>query len=161
SDIDVPLDTARLDIIKTFTASNFALSEGSFNFKVLNEFGCEFTGTFSNIKSINGSSVFPLTTNQLANLNINGSTRAGNTIFPSIKTISLTGTNSNILNFLSNLPDKLSYQGNIRVNPNGNWGFSDYAYYNTGIKVLADINIPLKFTANYFKLASTTKIDFA
>jgi hypothetical protein len=161
-DIAIPLDTAKIDIIKSFEASNFLLNDASFLFRILNEFGCEFTSNFTNVKSINKNSVVALNTNQLSNLNINASTRAGNTIFPSAKTVSFTSGNSNIVPFLSNLPDKLSYQGNINVNPLGNIsGYNNFAYYNTGIKVLADIEIPLRFNADYFKLISNTKIDFA
>jgi len=160
--IDVPADTTKLDILKNFAASSFMLSDASLNFKILNEFGCEFTASLSNIKSINGTSVVALSTTQLSNININSATKSGSLIYPSVKSISLTSANSNILPFLSNLPENLTYQGKVSVNPLGNVsGYNDFAFYNTGIKVLADINIPLKFTGNYFKLISNTKIDFA
>lgn len=161
-DIDIAADTSRLDIIKSFGATNFQLSDASLVFKILNEFGCEFTGNLFNIKSINGSSVVALNTTQLSNLNINSATKAGQLIYPSVRTTSLLSGNSNIVPFLSNLPDKLTYQGNIKVNPLGNLsGYNDFAFYNTGIKVLADINIPMRFKADQFKLTSNTKIDFA
>ena len=161
--IAIPLDTTRLDFLKNVQASNFQLSSATFNFKLINEFGAEFSGNLSNIKSVNSvaNTVVNLSTNQLANININRATRVGTTVFPSVKTISLTTSNSNITGFLSNLPDKLTYEGNIKVNPLGNLsGYNDFAFYNTGIKVLADINIPLKFNADYFILSSTANIDF-
>ncbi len=160
--VAVPFDTTKLDLIKNFQASNFMLSSATCNFNILNEFGCEFSANLSNIKSINSPTIIPLNTTQLSNMNINSASKVGATIFPSVKTISLTNINSNIVPFLSNLPNKLTFQGNINVNPNGNLsGYHDFAFYNTGIKVLADINIPFKFTANYFKLISNTKVDFA
>ncbi|MGZ3899960.1 MAG: hypothetical protein ACXVNQ_06330, partial [Bacteroidia bacterium] len=128
------------------------------------EFGAEFTGNLSNIKSINttNSSNVNLITSQLSNININRATRVGTTVYPSVKVVSLTNTNSNITSFLSNLPNKLSYQGSVKLNPLGNLsGYNDFAFYNTGVKVVADINIPLKFTADYFKLVSTSNLNFS
>ncbi len=162
--IDIPLDTTNFDVFNNFQASNFLLNNATLNFKVLNEFGAEFTANLSNIKAINSfnSNSVTLNNTSLSNLNINRATKAGYTIFPSIKTISLTSTNSNIIPFLSALPNKLTYQGKINVNPFGNLsGYNDFAFYNTGIKVLADVNIPLHFNADYFKLISNSTVDFS
>jgi hypothetical protein len=160
--ISIPLDTTKLNLLSNIEASNFMLSEASLGFKILNEFGAEFTAGLSNVKSINGPAIVPLSTSLLSNININRATKAANTVYPSVHTISLTSANSNILAFLSNLPENLTYQGSVNVNPLGNIsGYNDFAFYNTGIKVLADINIPFKFQGDYFKLVSNTKIDFA
>ncbi|MGZ4098838.1 MAG: hypothetical protein ACXVNM_08165, partial [Bacteroidia bacterium] len=162
--ISLPLDTAKLDFLKNVQASNFMLSSATLDFRMLNEFGAEFTGNLSNIKSINttNSSNVNLITSQLSNININRATRVGTTVYPSVKVVSLTNTNSNITSFLSNLPNKLSYQGSVKLNPLGNLsGYNDFAFYNTGVKVVADINIPLKFTADYFKLVSTSNLNFS
>ncbi|MEO6306197.1 MAG: hypothetical protein ABIP51_23820 [Bacteroidia bacterium] len=162
--VAIPLDTARFNIFDNFQASNFMLNDATLNFKILNEFGAEFTSSLSNIKSVNSpkSTVIPLTPGLLSNMNINRASKAGNTIFSSIKSISVNSSNSNIVPFLSNLPNKLTYQGTINVNPFGNVsGYNDFAYYNTGIKVLADINIPLRFNADYFKLSSLSTVNFS
>jgi hypothetical protein len=161
-EIDIKPDTTKLDILKSFEASNFILSDANLSFKIVNEFGAEFTANLNGIKSINGNSVVTLATTQLSNLNINSATKVGTTVFPSVHSVSFTPNNSNILPFLSNLPEKLAYQGSVSVNPLGNVsGYNNFAFYGTGIKVLADINIPLRFSANYLKLISTTKVDFA
>ncbi len=160
----LPLDTARFNIFNNLQAANFMLNDATLNFKILNEFGAEFTSNLSNIKSVNSvnSNVVALTPGLLSNININRATKAGNTIFPSVKSISVTSSNSNIVPFLSNLPNKLTYQGVINVNPLGNLsGYNDFAYYNTGIKVLADVNIPLRFNASYFKLSSISTVNFS
>ncbi|MDP1800388.1 MAG: hypothetical protein Q8L81_03475 [Bacteroidota bacterium] len=161
--IEVPLDTARFDVFENFQASNFMLNSATLNFKIINEFGAEFTASLSNIKSVNSinNTTVALTNGLLSNINVNRASKVGYTIFPSIKTISVTNTNSNIVPFLSNLPNKLTYQGSINVNPLGNLsGYNDFAFYNTGIRVLADINIPLRFNADYFKLTSNSNVDF-
>ncbi len=166
--INIAQDTAKLNLLNNFRATNFMLSDATLDFKIMNEFGAEFTGSLANVKSINTNTatnstvIVPLTTTQISNLDINRATRAGSTVFPSIKNTSLTAVNSNIVPFLSNLPDKLSYKGSIQVNPLGNtWGYSDFAYYGKGIRVLADINIPMRFNADNFKLISHTPVDFS
>lgn len=159
--VPIKLDTTNFNIIKNFEAKNFMLNSATFNFNILNQFGAEFTGSLFNIKAINGASVVPLNTSQLSGININRASKSGSTIFQSVKSVSLTTLNSNITSFLSVLPDKLTYQGNITVNPLGNLsGYNDFAFYNTGLKVTADVNIPMRFNANYFKLISNTAVDF-
>ena len=161
--IDIPLDTANIDLVENFSSSNFMLYDATLNFKILNEFGAEFAGSLSNIKSVNlgGASLVPLTTKQLSNINIDRATKVGATVFKSTKIISLTSANSNIVPFLSNIPNKLIYQGGVSLNPLGNIsGYNDFAFYNKGIRVLAEIIIPMRFNTNNFTLKSTTDVDF-
>ncbi|MCC6372768.1 MAG: hypothetical protein IT236_17320 [Bacteroidia bacterium] len=134
------------------------------NFKILNEFGAEFTGSLTDIKAINtaDNKVVTLNNNQLNTLNINRATRSGNVITASEKPLQFNNANSNAAAFISCLPDKLTYQGSINLNPLGNISaYNDFAYYNTGVRILADIIIPLKFSANYFSLQSDADIDFS
>jgi hypothetical protein len=162
--IAIPSDTTKIDLLNEIDISNFMLADASLNFKIFNEFGAEFSSDLSNIKSIStkNNNFVMLNSASLSNINVNRATKTSTTIFPSIKTISLVPANSNILPFLSNLPNKLTYQGSVKVNPLGNIsGYNDFAFYNTGIKVLAEINIPMRFNANYFKLVSNTKVDFS
>jgi hypothetical protein len=161
--IDIPLDTANINLVENFSSSNFMLYDATLNFKILNEFGAEFAGSLSNIKSVNlgGASLVPLTTKQLSNINIDRATKVGATVFKSTKIISLTSANSNIVPFLSNIPNKLTYQGGVSLNPLGNIsGYNDFAFYNKGIRVLAEIIIPMRFNTNNFTLKSTTDVDF-
>jgi hypothetical protein len=159
--VPIALDTTVFDIINNFEAKNFMLNSATFNFNILNQFGAEFSGSLFNIKSINSPSFIPLTTSALSNININRASKIGTTIFQTVKSVSLTTANSNIAPFLSLLPNKLTYQGSIVVNPLGNLsGFNDFAFYNTGLNVTADVNIPMRFNASLFKLTSTTAVDF-
>jgi len=162
--VPVNIDTAKLDIFKNFSAVNFQLSDATLDFRIINEFGAEFAGSLFNIKSLNTitNNSVTLNTQQLSSININRAYQVNSKINPSIKLISLNKTNSNIVPFISNLPNKISYQGNISLNPLGNTsGFNDFAYYNTGIRVLADINIPLKFQADEFILQSINEINLS
>lgn len=162
--IDIPQDTAKLGLSDNFTASNFMLSDANMDFTIVNEFGAEFKSSLSNIKSINtaNNKVVPLNTNLLSAININRAKWTGQVIDPSKKIIPFNSTNSNITAFISNLPDKLTYKGSVEVNPLQNLSSNnDFAFYNTGIRILANIRIPLKFTADYFELRSNTEVDFS
>jgi hypothetical protein len=161
--VTINTDTANLNIFQNFNAVNLQLNDARLDFRIINEFGAEFSGSLNNIKSINTikNNSVSLNTQQLNSININRAYQVNKTINPSVKFISLTKNNSNILPFLSNLPNKITYGGNININPLGNTsGFQDFAFYNTGIKVLADIQIPLKFNADAFFLESNASIDF-
>lgn len=163
--IKIDPDTASFHITDNFKASNFMLSQASMEFNILNEFGAEFSGSIFNTKSINTeqNKTVPLVTSQLNNININRATKVGTVIYPSVKSFSFRSDNSNILPFISNLPDRIAYEGEIKVNPLGNIsGYNDFAFYNTGIRILANINIPLRFTADYFLLRSKdTPVDYS
>lgn len=159
--INLNLDTARLNLLSNFQASNFMLNNASLNFRIMNGFGVDLSGNLSNVQSISSTSIVPLVTNQLNTINVNRATRAGNTVFQSVKLISINNGNSNINPFLSNLPSKLTYQGSININPLGNVSsFNDFAFYNQSLNVLADLNIPMNFNANYFKLQSISSASF-
>lgn len=162
--IDIPENSTNFNFSDNFQASNFSLPEASLNFKIINEFGAEFSANLFNVKSINTTEnkTIPLITTQLSNLNINRALKAFQTISPSTKEININNLSSNLPAFISNLPNIISYQANVNLNPLGNVsGFNDFAFYNTGIKIIADIDIPMRFNANYFKLKSNSIVDFS
>lgn len=162
-DVTIDPDTAMISFVKNVKAGNFMLSDATMNFSIVNEIGAEFRGNLSNIKSINSPqhTSVSLISNQFSNINIDAATKSGTTVFPKIKPITLNTANSNVTAFISNLPDALTYQGNISLNPNGDLsGHNNFAFYNTGIKIIADITVPLRFTANYFQLTSATPANF-
>lgn len=163
--IDLPYDSVGLNISNNLQTDNFQINTASINFKIINQFGVDINAQLSNINSLNSTKNTSVALNApgLSNININ---RAGKTsqlstpVFPSLKTISVNTGNSNIKPFLENLPDYLTYQGKIVVNPLGNVsGSGDFAYLNTGISIYADVDMPLEINAGYFKLVSKSLID--
>lgn len=165
--IDLAYDSVALNISNNLQASNFQISSAYINFKIVNEFGVDINAQLSNIKSVNSNSNTSVTLNAsgLSNLNINKAGKTNNfsnPVFPSVKTISVNTTNSNLKPFLENLPDYLTYQGKISINPFGNIsGSNDFAFLNTGINIYADVDMPLQIRTDFFKLISTTAIDLS
>lgn len=161
--VDLDLDTVRFDFGENLQASNFLLDEVNLAFLIKNEFGAEFSCNLNNIKSINGvtNNTVTLNSSQLSNINLNRAIKTGQSSLPSEKTILLNKANSNIAPFISNLPDKMTYQGKVELNPLGNIsGYNDFAFYNTGLSIQAEVDIPLRYTANYFGLVSNSTVDF-
>ncbi len=163
--IDLPYDSVALNISNNLQISNFQISSAFINFKIVNEFGVDINAQLSNIKSVNtlSSTAITLNASGLSNININRASKTtgfSNPIFPTIKTVSVNTVNSNLKPFLENLPDYLTYQGKIVVNPFGNISASnDFAFLGTGINIYADVDMPLQIRADYFKLVSYSTID--
>ena len=165
-EIRVPYDSASIGFAKTLTASNFQLSSASISFRIINGFGVDIQGKLDTVASLNHSShnVVYLNSSALNSININRASKTGNWSNPvnsTTTTINISTSNSNLKPFLENLPDYLGYSGKILVNPNGNLSATnDFAYYNTGLRIFADVDIPLKFRANYFRLQDVLDINF-
>ncbi len=158
--IKIDTDTARLDLGQTFSTSNFMLDQVKMDFYLQNEIGAEFSANLSDIKSINtiDQKTVALQSSQLGAINLNRASKVAQTVFPSVKPLYFNNANSNIVPFLSNLPNKMSYKGEITLNPlqpSNISGYNDFAFYNTGLKIWADIDIPLRYRADYFLLQSS------
>ncbi len=159
-------DSTYLGILKNLQVSGLALQQANINFNIINDFGVDFSTNIQSVTSINdmNNQVVHLNAgNLLSAVNIN---RAGKTnipsnpVYPYYKQISLNSSNSNLLPFIENLPDYLGYSVKAQINPLGNVsGSNDFAYYGYGLKVVADMDVPLTLSANYFKLVSYPKID--
>jgi hypothetical protein len=162
--VEMDADTVDFGLIENFDAGNFMLSDAKMNFTLINEFGVDFKGGIWGISSINTpkKKVVPLSNDQLSRIEMIGAERtyygfkSQQEIFPFNK------SNSNITEFISNLPDKLSYQGEVTINPFGKaHGHTNFAFYNTGVRLIADIDIPIRFTADRFILHTTADTDFS
>ncbi len=162
--ITIDTDTARFDLGKTFKTSNFMLDQVKMDFYLQNEIGAEFSANLSDIKSINtiDQKTVALQSSQLSAINLNRANKVGQTVFPSVKPLYFNNSNSNIVPFLSNLPNKLSYKGKVNLNPlypPNISGYNDFAFYNTGLRIWADVDIPLRYSADYFLLQSSGAIS--
>lgn len=165
-DIVIPYDSASIGFSKTLEVSNFQINSAYINFRIINDFGVDIQGKLDTVTSINinnGNTVY-LNSSVLNSININRATKTGNWANPvnsTTTTVNINTNNSNLKPFIENLPDYLGYSGRIKINPNGNVSATnDFAYYNTGIRIFADIDVPLIFRADYFRLQDVVDIDF-
>lgn len=159
-------DSSALGLLGNFSADNLLLTQSSINFRIINEFGIEVSSSINNLRSIATSPPNVVTLNSgnlLKSINIG---RAGKTnnpsnpVFPWVKQIDVNSSNSNLNSFLQNLPNYLGYSVQAMVNPLGNISAgNDFAYYGHGLKVIADLDIPLQLSADYFKLQNYSIVN--
>ena len=160
-------DVASFNIFNNIKSGMLNLNSANMQIKIVNEFGIDMRASINTITSISTANQNTVTLNssQLnAPLNINGAVNNGpnNPVTASSRTITLNNTNSNILNFIGNLPDKLGYKLTAQVNPNGNQsGGNDFGYYGTAFKAYLDADIPLYFSASNLVLADTVPLNFS
>ena len=163
--INLPSDTTKLDIYKGFSADNFMLSDASLKFSVVNDIGADFSGSISNLISFNSATRKKVVMNntQLNRCFLNQASRINTNIASSTLAVAFNTLNSNVTAFISNMPDKISYTGSVTINPLGDEvkRYDQFAFYNTGIHVFADIDIPVRFNATAFNLTTDTKVDFS
>ncbi|MBC7696637.1 MAG: hypothetical protein H7141_14465 [Burkholderiales bacterium] len=159
-------DSSSLGFLSNFSTNNLMLSQSAINFRIVNEFGIEMSSSINQLRSIKLSPRNVVTLNSgnlLQSINIgraNKTNNPSNPVFPWFKQINVNSTNSNLNPFLQNLPNYLGYTVQAIINPLGNISAgNDFAYFGKGLKVIADIDIPLALSADYFKLINYSKVD--
>lgn len=165
-DLSFGPDSSSFDFLNNFSTSNLALTQSAINFRIINEFGIEMSSSINNLKSIKttpANVVMLNSGNMLQSINVgraNKTNNPSNPVFPWFKQININSTNSNLNPFLENLPNYLGYSVKAKLNPLGNVSAgNDFAYYGRGLKVIADVDIPLALSADYFSLINLSKVD--
>ena len=165
-DLSFGPDSSSLGLLGNFSPSNLMLTQSAINFRIINEFGIEMSSSINSMKSIKVSPPNVVTLNAgnlLQSINVNRASKTNNPsnpVFPWVKQINVNSTNSNLNPFLQNLPNYLGYSIKAILNPLGNISAgNDFAFYGRGLKVIADVDIPLALSANYFALVNYSKVD--
>lgn len=95
-------------------------------------------------------------------VNITRSLDNNGTVVPSIYNIALTNTNSNIKQFVENLPDSLKFKLKYEINPMGNVsGSNDFGYHDKLMDTKLNMRIPLSVIANDLTLADTLDLNLS
>ena len=165
-DLSFGPDSSSLGLLGNFNPSNLMLTQAAINFRIINEFGIEMSSSINSMKSIKVSPPNVVTLNAgnlLQSINVNRASKTNNPsnpVFPWLKQINVNSSNSNLNPFLQNLPNYLGYSIKATLNPLGNISAgNDFAFYGRGLKVIADVDIPLSLSANYFALVNYSKVD--
>ena len=165
-DLSFGPDSTSLGLLGNFSPNNLMLTQSSINFRIINEFGIEMSSSINSMKSIKTSPPNVVTLNagnMLQSINVNRANKTNNPsnpVFPWMKQININSSNSNLNPFLQNLPNYLGYSVKATLNPLGNISAgNDFAFYGRGLRVVADVDIPLALSANYFALVNYSKVD--
>jgi hypothetical protein len=156
-------------LFNNITAGNLNLKNVNVTFTLENGFGVDAQINIPQLTSINqraGGITVPLSANIINNaININRATQTYNAampVTPSIQTYSITPANSNILQWIDNLPTSIGYTIDLTTDPLGNVsGNTDFAFLGQGIKAYLDVSVPLYIAANNLTLADTLPVNFA
>ena len=153
------------DIFKNFENGQIAINKAKLFFTLENEVGVDITASILDISGKNTSTNNSVSLNHNITQNAINLNRASENssihyppISPAIYSAHIDETNSNVTDFISNLPDELTYNIEFTTNPIGNSsnGF-DFIYYNTGIVLNLDAQIPLEISANNIEIRDTAE----
>ena len=168
--ITVGPDTTSFAGLSSIKKGLLNLNSANVSLKISNQFGVAMKATISQLSSINTynpSTVNLTTTNgALSNLIVspgfdnNGPNNPVINISPGILTTSLNNGNSNVKDFLGNLPNKLSFKLKAQINPfNNQGGNNDFGYYGTSFSANLSLDVPLYFAASNLMLADTVSLN--
>ena len=93
-------------------------------------------------------------------LNLNPASGGLYDFAPSDYHLAINSGNSNIIPFITNLPDSLLFGYEIKINPDGNLSAgTDQFFPNSRINLMADIELPLNIKLNQFTIQDTFDIN--
>ena len=173
--ITVGPDTAAFTAFNAIKKGILNLNSATVSLQLINQFGVEMRASITNISSINthNPSTVALTSSN-AGLNSvfmpaahdnNGPNNPVVSVTPApIANIVFNNGNSNVKDFIGNLPGRLSYKLNAQINPpvgnNQNLGLTnEFGYYGTSFSANLNINVPLFFSASNLLLADTISLN--
>jgi len=127
-----------------------------------NNMGADGVVTVNSLSSVNSKTgnTIPLSHPIIGTpVNITRALDNNGVITPSYYSVALGASNSNIKQFVENLPDSFKIHLTNQINPLGNVsGYNDFGYYEKPMKLYLKMRIPLSLLANNLTMADT--VDF-
>ncbi len=156
-------DTNRLSLFDALVSGTLDLDVATLRLNVDNGFGMDLQIRMRSLSAINtrtGSTVDLTHAIFQGPININRAIDQGNGFTASHYENTLDVNNSNIDLFLENLPDQVSYELDLELNPlgdisNGN----DFLYYESELKAGLELEVPLRLIANELTLQTISTPD--
>jgi hypothetical protein len=130
---------------------------------LINYIGADAQAYISNFISVNDRTgvQVPLTAPSLINstININRAVESGDVndpVNPSVRSFLLDNSNSNLKQFIENIPDGVNYDLRLKLNPGGNLsGSNDFIYSDRLVDTRLHFTMPIRFAASQLLLADT------
>lgn len=157
----------RIELFERINSGNLELDNAKLGLHVDNKVGVDFTLFINEITSLNNR------TGKFVSLNSNSinsgiviprAKDAGGQlpIVPGIVDVILDAGNSNITEFISNLPDRMNYDIEMRVNPMGNTSlWNDFIYDQNFLQLDLDLDIPFHISARGLMLSDTVAFSLS
>ncbi len=158
-------DTRELDVFNKIKSGNLDLKNASLNIDIENRIGVDVEIGVKELTSINSKNqkqvnlqgtdlkqpkFIPRATDQNGSMPIHSS-----------KThIQLNESNTNMLEFINNLPDNIYYSIELKANPNGNVSnHRDFIYEGQYLSIDLNLDVPLELSATGLKLCDTLSMN--
>lgn len=163
---NVENENSELDVLNRITEGQMFLDSVTIGLQITNGVGADASFELGQLQSINTR------TSNTVNLNhsIIGSnillTRAqdvsgsAESVVPYVVDYELNNANSNIIDFIQNLPDQLGFTFGFQLNPLGNVSAgNDFFYYDRPFQAIMDIDVPLRASLQNLTLVDTVDWD--
>ncbi|MBL4587260.1 MAG: hypothetical protein JKX84_09430 [Flavobacteriales bacterium] len=155
-------ENSEIDVLNRITEGQMFLDSVSIDVKIINGVGADAKFNLGNLSSINTRTGNTIELNHEIIANDILITRAqdptGNAadVIASELLYSLNNSNSNIKEFIENLPDQLGFSFGFGLNPLGNVSAgNDFFYYDRPFEAIMSIDIPLRTTLTNLTLVDT------
>jgi len=138
-----------------------SLADLTMRLKLTNGVGAEGSVLTRNLISYNSKTKaeVPLTASVI-NSNYGVSSALFSPFTPQEQVIEFNTGNSNIKNFVENIPDKVKYNMQIAISPNGNNNnWRDFAYYDSRFKVDLELTLPAAFSLDNLSFRDSIAFD--
>ncbi|MBI3502823.1 MAG: hypothetical protein HY063_13610 [Bacteroidetes bacterium] len=163
SSVTTITDSTSFSLFKHIIDGTLKLQDIDIDFNIENNVGVDARLTINNLSSVNSRTKTTVALqHSIINSPINVTRALDNngTVTASNYTYAITPSNSNILPFVNNMPDELSYKMQLEINPLGNnSGSNDFIYRNKLIKTEMNMTIPLSLIANNLTMADTVNFN--
>lgn len=162
--VELGPDENSIDLFRKIKQGSISLEDLDVKLEIVNRLGAEGRIKISKLESVRSgtNNTVALQSSQLINVPVMIQRATDNPLTPSVQSFSLNGGNSNIKNWLENLPDKVRYQMNVFLNPYGNtYNYGDFSYDNTRIDINMTAEMPLSFIAQNLTFCDTVNFDLS
>ena len=138
------------------------LDDATVKLKVTNALGAVGLLDIKHIRSFNRNTKKAVELKSTAIPNpINVVPARANPLRPTVSEYKLTKDNSNIVDFISNLPSEIRYNVNLKINPGGNTSnYTDFLYSDSKTSVSLEVDVPLRFSTTGLTMSDTVEFDY-
>lgn len=161
--IEVEPTESELDLFSNIVGGTIDLDEVALRVKLVNGIGVDIQVALDYLRATNSRTG---TTVDLSHslfqgpINLARATDLGNGFVPTIYTNSMDNTDSNVDLFIENLPDRISYALDLRLNPLGDISSgNDFIYSDSKVSAELELEIPLRLIASDLTLQSFVDVD--
>ena len=159
--VEVPLDTVSIPFMDKIIGGNLDLDDIDLSLSITNGIGVDIQSTVNELNSISSIGTVALSHSTIGSpINLNRPSRTGWVVNSSEYTTTFNNSSSNLTPFIENLPNQISYDTKIQINPFGDVN-SHGDFYHSDYPLKADIvlDLPLCLGANNLTLQDTIQLS--